>query len=151
MASKHMVTCRECGRRFDANYGGYYNKTNQRYTCKRCGDKLKKAYRKENKAQQAAAREERTGMKQSIGAMIAKIAAGVLFIVTGFSSPDGGWTFGYFLTALVIGAALIAWGLLPYLKVTKAKTAEKETVKVCEACGATGTGTICEYCGKKLK
>lgn len=151
MASKHMVTCRECGRRFDANFGGYYNKTSQRYTCKKCGDKLKKAYRKENKSKQVAEREERTGMKQSFGAMIAKIAIGILFISTGFSSPEGGWTFSYFLTALVIGAALIAWGLLPYINATKSKTAEKETVKVCESCGAIGTSSFCEYCGKKLK
>ena len=152
MASKHMVTCRECGKRFDANYGGYYDRKSRRYTCKKCGNSIRKAYRNEIHAQQTAEREERIGMRQSFGAMIAKIAGGIIFILTGFSSPESGWTFGYFLTALVIGAALIAWGLLPYLKAKKTHTVEQENVniKVCESCGATGTGDICEYCGNKL-
>ena len=159
MASKHMVTCVECGRRFDVNAGGgYYNKSSRRYTCKKCGNQIKNANRKA----QAKEREARTGMKQSMGAMIAKIAVGILFVIAGFSSPEGGWTFGYFLTALVVGVALIAWGLLPYLNAKKAKTIvedvasadveeeTKEEVKVCKSCGASGTGLICEYCGKKF-
>ena len=149
MAKKHMVICRECGKQFDANVGGYYDKNDRRYVCKKCGTTLQKEYRKEVKERQAAVREERTGMRQSFGAMIAKIAAGALFIVTGFSSPEGGWTLGYFLTAVVMGAALIAWGLLPYLKAKKAKEDKQEKAKVCESCGATGTGETCDYCGKK--
>ena len=149
MASKHMVTCRECGKRFDANWGGYYDRASRRYTCKKCGKHILKAYRNQNNVSKAVEREERTGMRQSFGAMIAKIAVGILFVTTGFSSPEGGWTFGYFLTALVTGTALIAWGLLPYLKARKSRTVEQENVKVCTSCGATGSGDTCEYCGSK--
>lgn len=171
MASKHLVICVRCGKQFDANRGGYYNRNSRRYTCKSCGRSQKSEIRKQKaairkqkaaiKKQKAINRKERTGMKQSMGAMIAKIAIGVLFVLTGFSSPDGGWTIGYFLTAIVIGGALIAWGLLPYLKARKEKSAnstdEKEpqaqhagTTKTCASCGAMGTGDFCEYCGKKL-
>ena len=149
MASKHFVICAQCGKQFDANRGGYYNSKSRRYTCKACG-----------KAHQAAVREQRTGMKQSMGAMIAKIAFGILFVLAGFSSPEGGWSIEYFLTALVVGGALIAWGLLPYLKVYKEKRAEElskrkaadqqsNSIKTCTSCGATGFGDFCEYCGKK--
>ena len=162
MASKHLVTCVECGKRFDANNGGYYNKASRRYTCKSCGKAINAAYKKENAEKQAAEREKNTGMKQSMGAMIAKIAAGALFVIVGFSAPEGGWTFGYFLTCLVVGAALIAWGALPYVNAQKLKKANDHTVgktnaqetsgemKVCASCGAAGYGTFCEYCGKKL-
>lgn len=148
--AKHMVTCVQCGRQFDANRGGYYNRSSRRYTCKSCGRKM-----------QADRNERATGMRQSRGAMIAKIAIGTLFIIAGFSSPEGGWSFGYFLTALVIGGALIAWGLVPYLRAKKEASAEAETraearraaenePKKCPSCGAITKGKYCEYCGSKL-
>lgn len=151
MANKHMVVCEECGRRFNASYGSYYNKKTRRYTCPQC-----------IRAENADRREATTGMRQSKGAMIAKIAFGVLFVAAGFSSPSDGWTIGYFLTALVIGGALIAWGLVPYLKVKKQKKEEEEMLEVakkaladeqrkCPACGAVGKGKFCEYCGTQLK
>lgn len=144
MASKHIVVCQNCGRQFDANRGGYYNRTTRRYTCKSCGNRA------------------RTGMKQSKGAMIAKIAFGVIFILAGFSSPESGWSIGYFLTALVIGGALIAWGIMPYLK---ARRIEKEAAEqaelyrrkfeeqpvICPHCGAKTKGNVCEYCGSPIK
>lgn len=143
MASKHIVVCQNCGRQFDANRGGYYNRNTRRYTCKACGNM------------------RRTGMKQSKGAMIVKIVIGVLFILAGFTSPESGWTIGYFLTALVIGGALIAWGLVPYLKPKmELKKQQKELddlkaelynmKKKCPSCGAMSTGDYCEYCGSKL-
>lgn len=49
----------------------------------------------------------------SLGPTIAKVAIGALFIVTGFTSLDKG--IGFLCTALVIGAALIAWGVIPLL------------------------------------
>lgn len=148
--AKHMVTCVQCGRQFDANRGGYYNRSSRRYTCKSCGKRL-----------QADRNERATGMRQSRGAMIAKIAIGALFLICGFMSPEGGWTVGYFLTALVIGGALIAWGLLPYLRAKKEASAEAEAraeakrelenePKRCPACGAISKGKYCEYCGSKL-
>ena len=101
-------------------------------------------------------------MKQSKGAMIAKIAFGVIFILAGFSSPESGWSIGYFLTALVIGGALIAWGIMPYLK---ARRIEKEAAEqaelyrrkpeeqpvICPHCGAKTKGNVCEYCGSPIK
>ncbi len=80
--------------------------------------------RKLRKIEEAEEREAKTGMRQSIGAMIAKMAFGFLFISTGFRSPDSGWSFGYFLTCLTLGGALIAWGLLPYLASKKNKDLE---------------------------
>lgn len=52
----------------------------------------------------------------SLGAMIAKIAIGLLFIVvTCFSKPSGDIPpIGYILMGIVIGGALIAWGILGY-------------------------------------
>ena len=149
MARKHMVICVECGKRFDANLGGYYNQKSRRYTCKKCKNRIKNENRNKMSAYQATEREKRTGMKQSLGAMVAKIVVGLVFVLMGFLSPEGGWTLGYFFTALVIGAALIAWGLLPYLKAKKAHKDEQVVGKICASCGATGTGDACEYCGRK--
>lgn len=151
---KHMVTCPECGRRFDANWGAAYLKESRRYMCPRC-------VKKHN----AAVRERKTGMRQSKGWMWVKIVFGVLFVLAGFTKPEGGWTVGYFLTALVVGGALIAWGLVPSLRAKKekkaadaevarrvAETAERiaNTVSVCPACGARTKGSVCEYCGTPL-
>ena len=63
-------------------------------------------------------REERarqTAKEQpSIGAMIAKIAIGAIFIVVGSIGGDKGFNLTYFLIGLIIGLALIAWGILGY-------------------------------------
>lgn len=107
-------------------------------------------------------RQQQIGTRQSTGGMIAKIAIGALFVFAGFSSPEGGWSIGYFFTALVIGCALIAWGLVPHLsakKKAKDDSLREEALlleienepKICSACGATSKGKICEYCGSKLK
>lgn len=149
--TKRWVTCIECGRQFDVNHrGGYYDRKTKRYTCKSCGKKLQADYN-----------ERTTGMRQSRGAMYAKIIFGAIFIIAGFSSPETGWTIGYFLTALVVGGGLIAWGLVPYIKAKKEAAAEAEakaeaiqeelnTPKKCPACGATSKGKYCEYCGTHL-
>lgn len=148
MANRHMVICDRCGKRFDANRGCDYEPNTRRYTCKTC-----------SRTQQAASREEKTGMRQSMGAMIAKIAFGTIFILAGFLPPEEGWSVAYFLTALILGAALIAWGIVPYRKAQE--RARKEAAEpmefgdspvripqTCPFCGGTGTGDICEYCGK---
>ena len=155
--SKHMVVCRECGKTFDASKGGYYDKVSRRYTCKSCGAKLKK----EQRAVEADRREASTGMRQSTGAMIAKIAVGVIFIISAFMTGTVAAT----LLGIVIGLALIAWALLPWYKVKKdaadkakreaaeAAAAEEKRLnapKMCPACGAHTKGEICEYCGAKL-
>ena len=157
MARKHIVVCRECGRQFDANKGGYYDKISGRYTCKSCGKKIT-----------GDARERSTGMRQSNGAMIAKIAFGAIFVIAGFTGGLGkmaesvGEGIGTLLTGVILGAALIAWGLLPYLKAKKANEAaaaraaaeefaRKNALRKCPACGAMTKGDVCEYCGAALK
>lgn len=163
-SKKHIVTCVQCGRRFDASWGGYYNSSTRRYTCRRCGSKIKR----EQRTAEAIVREERTGMRQTLGAMIAKIAVGLLFVIAAFplltNKESGG--VGPFLTGLVLGAALIAWGLLPWLKARRESQAAAEAIqaeeaaalraklnapKVCPACGASTKGEKCEYCGAPLK
>ncbi len=165
MFGRKKVTCPCCGVRFDFRNGYVVDGT---MYCQKCGP-----------AKAADARETRTGMRQTTGAMIAKITAGALFVFFGFIPPSGGWDFGYFLTALAIGGGLIAWGLFPYMKVQKAKReqleAEKRAIdwereqreakerekaeewyrkhnapKTCPACGATSRGDVCEYCGTRL-
>ena len=156
--AKHLVVCQFCGRQFDANKGGYYNSTSRRYTCKSCGKKNKK----ERKNYEADVREEKTGMRQSMGAMIAKIAIGLICII---SCLSGQMEFAARLLGIVVGLALIAWGLLPWLmpRLKAKKEAEAEAArqaaeaerlanapKVCPACGAHTKGQKCEYCGAPL-
>ena len=155
--AKHMVTCMSCGKRFDASRGGYYFKSKQRYMCKKCG----REHNREIKEEQADVREEKTGMRQTTGAMIAKIAVGLLFFFIGFTMDS----FGSAITGIVLGLALIAWGLLPWLmpRLKAKKEAEAEAArlsaeaerlanapKICPACGAHTKGQKCEYCGAPL-
>ena len=156
--AKHMVICMNCGKRFDASRGGYYFKSQRRYMCPKCG----KAHNREVKEEQADYREEKTGMRQTQGAMIAKIAVGLLFVISAFATGS----FGAVLTGIVIGLALIAWGLLPWLlprlkekkeaeAAAAAARAEEERLanlpKICPACGAHTKGQTCEYCGAPLE
>ena len=121
--------------------------------------------------EQADEREKATGMRQSTGAMTAKIAFGALFLISGLTTnwaerADVANPVASMLLSIVLGLALIAWGLIPRLKAdrrkaaaAKAKAAEQEAqrlrseneVKVCPACGATTRGLSCEYCGTPLK
>lgn len=126
---KHIVTCVKCGRQFDANEGGAYYPESRRYVCKRCVDKQKseqadrekarkaeerKAEADERKAE-ADERERVTGMRQSKAAMLVKIVVGVLFLFAAVSLAVQG-NISSFVCGLVIGGALVAWGLVPYLK-----------------------------------
>lgn len=119
---KHIVTCVYCGRQFNKNEGGYYLPKSRRYVCKRCEDKQKAEQAERNKARKAAEREaeaderERvTGMRQTKAAMLAKIAAGILFL-GGSGSLIAQGEISSFVCGLAISAALVAWGLVPYLK-----------------------------------
>lgn len=67
--------------------------------------------RKAIRKKEADIREERTGMRQSTGAMITKITIGVLFVLTGFTTEDA----SQIVTGLAVGGGLIAWGVLPYV------------------------------------
>ena len=119
---KHIVTCVKCGRQFDANDGGVYYPERQRYACKSCVKKQKSEQSEREKARKAAEREaeaderERvTGMRQSKTAMLVKIVVGVLFLFAAISLAAQG-NISSFVCGLVIGGALVAWGLVPYLK-----------------------------------
>ena len=147
--AKHMVICQVCGRQFDENIeGAYYNKDSRRYICQDCIRKQRES---------APSRK-----KQGHGAMIAKIAVGVIFIISAFMTGTVGAT----LVGIILGLALIAWGLLPWLlprlnekkaaaAAEAARAAEAERIanepKVCPACGAHTKGNVCEYCGEPLK
>lgn len=149
MAQKHMVICVQCGRQFDARKGAHYDPQTRRYTCKSCVKKYN-----------GDVRERSTGMRQSKGAMIAKIAIGVIFLIVSLSSGEldaAGRGIG-----IVIAAALIAWALLPYFKAKKDREAaaaraaaedfaRRNAPKKCPACGAMTKGDNCEYCGAPLK
>lgn len=119
---KHMVVCVKCGRRFDANKerAGYVEKS-RRYVCGKCfaeQRKRDKEAEKSRKAREAEERERVTGMRQSKPAMIAKIVVGVLFALCSVPFAAQG-NFSSFAVGLVIAAALIAWGVVPYMRAQK--------------------------------
>ncbi len=87
-----------------------------------------KKYNRKVVPNRADEREARTGMRQSKGAMIAKIVLGGLFLAVSFDPSDGDWSISYFLFCLVLGGGLIAWGLLPYLEARR-KHREAEEAK----------------------
>ena len=110
--------------------------------------------------------------KPSVGWMIAKIALGVMFIGVSFGDPGESDGAAYLVVGLALGLALIAWGLIPWLRFRKEekrreeekdrqraeevrrreeeREARENRVYVCPGCGATGKGKVCEYCGTKL-
>ena len=61
---------------------------------------------------------------------------------------------GEVCVGLILAAALIAWGLVPYFTAKKKqeelRRKEARRKKVCPACGATTRGDTCEYCGSDL-
>lgn len=148
MAQKHMVVCQRCGRQFDANKGASYDRQSRRYTCKRC-----------LKEMAGNTREKATGMRQSTGAMIAKIVVGVMFLVVSITRE---MEISARCIGVVIAAGLIAWALVPYFRAKKAREAEAvrsveaEAARLavkrkCPACGAMTQGDVCEFCGTALK
>ena len=139
--AKHMVVCERCGRQFDANFGASYNRLSRRYICPRCTGTSKK--------------------RPSVGAMIAKIVFGLLFIAVGISPSNQEPSLSFFLIGFIIGGGLIAWGIVPFLKAKKQKKEEEKLLaeakrqlanepKKCPSCGAVTKGSVCEYCGSKL-
>ena len=118
-------------------------------------------------------RERTTGMRQSTGAMIAKIVFGTIFLISGVTTdwaaqaePGASNPYGPMVVSLVVGLGLIAWGLIPWLRAKKKReelarqaqaAAQAEAYrranepKLCPACGATTKGERCEYCGTPLK
>ena len=74
-----------------------------------------KARKAEERKAEADERERVTGMRQSKAAMLVKIVVGVLFLFSAVSLAVQN-NIPAFLCGLVIGGALVAWGLVPYLK-----------------------------------
>ena len=72
-------------------------------------------YSEEPEGRHADERERVTGMRQSKTAMLVKIVVGVLFLFAAVSLAVQG-NISSFVCGLVIGGALVAWGLAPYLK-----------------------------------
>ena len=162
--AKRMVICVECGRRFDAEEeGAVYDPSSRRYTCRDC-EKKNEECRKQRMIENAG-RPDLSGVKkQKTGAMIAKFAVGALFICVGLFGGD--MEFGARMVGLILGIALIAWGVWPILQKKKAveeakqrrqaeidrQAAEAEALRnqpwTCPACGAKTKGDACEYCGE---
>ena len=160
MAHNHFVSCHVCGQTFDTFRGGYYNAGTAQYTCRKCG-----------RSADSALRGIRIGMRQSGGGMVLKLLFGALFLSVSMSPAEGTeWDISYFLVCVVMGAAMIAWALVPWLKARREqdslceqdaraaarleaqrkRAARAVKPKICPGCGATGTGTVCEYCGTRL-
>ena len=124
---KHIVTCVKCGRQFDANEGGYYLPESRRYVCKRCSDNQKAEQKERARARKAAEskaeadeRERITGMRQTKTAILVKITIGILFFICSIPLAVGG-NIPSFLCGLIISAALVSWGLIPYLKAKRGR------------------------------
>jgi hypothetical protein len=110
--------------------------------------------------------------RPSVGGAIAKIAFGVMFIGVSFGAPGEADRASFLVVSLALGLAMIAWGLLPWLRIWREekrrrlaeerqraeaarlraeRKAEKENEpKICPNCGAPGRGRVCEYCGSAL-
>ena len=68
-------------------------------------------------------------MKPSLGKTIFKVAIGLICIVIGL---DDAKDLSFFLFCFVIGAAFIAWGLIPYFEAKK-KAKQEETEAILNA------------------
>ena len=108
-----------------------------------------------------------TNKKPSIGAMIAKIAFGLIFIMIGIM-PDDEFDMGARSMSIIIGLALIAWAIAKYVswhkqrdlimheiereeqEINELKSALNNRARKCPHCGATSRGRVCEYCGSPL-
>ena len=106
--------------------------------------------------------------KPRIGATIAKIAAGLIFIDIGIA-PDPEFEAGARGVSIIIGLAIIAWAFIPYFKWNKRHKEVQEEIKreeqeireirqtfenrswTCPHCGANTKGKFCEYCGSPYK
>lgn len=108
-----------------------------------------------------------TDKKPKTGVIIAKVAAGLMFIYIGLA-PDPEFEAGARGVSIIIGLAVIAWAMMPYFSWKKKRQAvleeidrqEKELSELkaalrnrprkCPHCGGTTKGSICEYCGSSL-
>ena len=108
-----------------------------------------------------------TNKKPKTGVMIAKIAAGLLFIYVGIA-PDPEFDAGARGVSIIIGLAFVAWALVPYFSWKKRRQEVLEEIekqeqeikemkamlrnkpRKCPFCGANTKGSVCEYCGSLM-
>ena len=99
MAKGRIVTCRNCGKKINLVNGAWRNNMTHRYMCNSCYRKMK-----------ADARLQKSGMRQSIPAMIAKIVFGLFFIIGGVGILDNSETS---MPMLLLGFIILGWGIIP--------------------------------------
>ena len=154
--ASNYLRCSVCGQEFDLRRGGRRELGLGGPVCSEC------------LSRQGVQRSSRVRLQPGVGGTIAKCAVGLVFLVTALTMDDaGGMGVG-----IVMGLALIAWGVWPWLRMLAAKNrAEKESAaadarwraelrareeralnerKICPACGAPTKGRVCEYCGSPL-
>lgn len=160
---QHIVICKACGRKFNADWGGFYYKKERRYMCTSCHRKLTAEQKPQKKGfwevvrDRRNDREARTAMRQSPIEIALKLIYGIgcLAAIPEFDEA------GEAVIAILLGGGLIAWAVVPWLKARKiraqwaeeAEIAEKETAEIkrtCPHCGGQTRGAICEYCGQPL-
>ena len=111
----------------------------------------------------------------SLGGTIAKIAFGLMFIAVAVLPGEDAMSPGAAAVGIILGLALIAWGIVPYILAWHAtKKAEEKINRIeadrraeeewqrqqiekaesephrCPNCGANAHGRECEYCGAPL-
>ena len=119
--------CQKCGERYVPRPMAYYDRASGKLICKSCHKKLKLAA----KNQVLQKRVEQTGMKQNFYAMFLKVIIGISSAFVGVEAillnvfhhsssltPEGASSVSNAEAALflLIGIALMAWGLVPYIK-----------------------------------
>ena len=154
--TQHLETCRRCGKQFDADTdpGALYDRSRKEYVCSNCARAMESRNFRANR-----------GRNPSVGGTIAKAFFALMFLIVAFDMEETGET----LMAVVIGLALLAWAVLPWLRrkraeqqaareweadrraVTAALRRERNAPWTCESCGATTKGDRCEYCGSPRK
>ena len=111
----------------------------------------------------------------SVGGTIAKIAFGLMFIAVSIFPGDEPLEAGAVAVGIILGLALVAWGVVPYIIAWNSmKKSEKKIQQIeddrraeeewqrkqieraenaphhCPNCGANAHGRECEYCGAPL-
>ncbi len=112
--------CLVCGKEFTLTNGTHYKMvgSRRRYICNSCYRQMQQEVKENKKANRIAT----TGMKQSTLSMILKILFGLLFIYTGITmltDGDASTSVGSAFIGFALGAALLAWGIIPYINAKK--------------------------------
>lgn len=140
--------CKECQQTFYPSKGGYYDKADNQYICRSCGD-----------AVPMGDTIVPIFKKQSKGSIIAKSVFAVLCFGAIFTTESN--ETGAKIILICTGLLLIACTVIPFMKEHKRMAAYKEqqqakreqqkaVYRKCAHCGASTTGDICSYCGSPM-